>query len=133
MSVEEQNERIRRNQSSSVRDKRRSLNLSNNQNLDALKPSVNYRVVSIFVHSTFIFPVHWQWFAKHQVTYNSVKIFLISEGFFRFNSISTVIAFLQKMFMIYIYIIYIYMIIYLLLFIEVFGYLGCLICFCSSM
>ncbi|XP_053339589.1 pleckstrin homology domain-containing family A member 6 isoform X4 [Clarias gariepinus] len=45
MSVEEQNERIRRNQSSSVRDKRRSLNLSNNQNLDALKPSVNYRVV----------------------------------------------------------------------------------------
>ncbi|MCI4390120.1 hypothetical protein PGIGA_G00118920 [Pangasianodon gigas] len=45
MSVEEQNERIRRNQSSSVRDKRRSLNLSNNQNLDGLKPSVNYRVV----------------------------------------------------------------------------------------
>ncbi|KAF5891458.1 pleckstrin homology domain-containing family A member 6 isoform X8, partial [Clarias magur] len=45
MSVEEQNERIRRNQSSSVRDKRRSLNLSNNQNLDALKTSVNYRVV----------------------------------------------------------------------------------------
>lgn len=47
MSIEEQNERIRRNQSSSVRDKRRSLNLSNNQNLDGLKPSVNYRVVSI--------------------------------------------------------------------------------------
>ncbi|XP_060766787.1 pleckstrin homology domain-containing family A member 6 isoform X2 [Neoarius graeffei] len=45
MSIEEQNERIRRNQSSSVRDKRRSLNLSNNQNLDGLKPSVNYRVV----------------------------------------------------------------------------------------
>ncbi|XP_058229834.1 pleckstrin homology domain-containing family A member 6 isoform X3 [Hemibagrus wyckioides] len=45
MSVEEQNERIRRNQSSSVKDKRRSLNLSNNQNLDGLKPSVNYRVV----------------------------------------------------------------------------------------
>ncbi|KAK3536856.1 hypothetical protein QTP86_027030 [Hemibagrus guttatus] len=43
MSVEEQNERIRRNQSSSVKDKRRSLNLSNN--LDGLKPSVNYRVV----------------------------------------------------------------------------------------
>ncbi|XP_060714069.1 pleckstrin homology domain-containing family A member 6 isoform X3 [Tachysurus vachellii] len=45
MSVEEQNERIRRNQSSSVKDKRRSLNLSNNQNLDGLKPSVHYRVV----------------------------------------------------------------------------------------
>ncbi|MCJ8744352.1 hypothetical protein PDJAM_G00117590 [Pangasius djambal] len=45
MSVEEQNERIRRNQSSSVRDKRRSLNLSNNQSLDGLKPSVSYRVV----------------------------------------------------------------------------------------
>ncbi|XP_053508474.1 pleckstrin homology domain-containing family A member 6 isoform X4 [Ictalurus furcatus] len=45
MSVKEQNERIRRNQSSSVKDKRRSLNLSNNQNLDGLKPSVNYRVV----------------------------------------------------------------------------------------
>ncbi|XP_073732126.1 pleckstrin homology domain-containing family A member 6 isoform X3 [Misgurnus anguillicaudatus] len=38
MSVEEQNERIRRHQSSSVRDKRRSLNLSNNL-------STNYRVV----------------------------------------------------------------------------------------
>ncbi|CAM4732224.1 unnamed protein product [Leuciscus chuanchicus] len=37
MSVEEQNERIRRNQSSSVRDKRRSLNLSSN--------STHYRVV----------------------------------------------------------------------------------------
>ncbi|TST85787.1 Pleckstrin homology domain-containing family A member 6 [Bagarius yarrelli] len=45
MSVEEQNERIRRNQSSSVKDKRRSLNLSTNQNLEALKSSVNYRVV----------------------------------------------------------------------------------------
>ncbi|KAF7693321.1 hypothetical protein HF521_008637 [Silurus meridionalis] len=45
MSLEEQNERIRRNQSSSVRDKRRSLNLSTNQSLDGLKPSVNYRVV----------------------------------------------------------------------------------------
>uniref|UniRef100_A0A8B9LJQ7 Pleckstrin homology domain containing, family A member 6 n=1 Tax=Astyanax mexicanus TaxID=7994 RepID=A0A8B9LJQ7_ASTMX len=41
MSVEEQNERLRRNQSSSVRDKRRSLNLSSSQNLS----SVNYRVV----------------------------------------------------------------------------------------
>ncbi|XP_062843114.1 pleckstrin homology domain-containing family A member 6 isoform X2 [Trichomycterus rosablanca] len=45
MSVEEQNERIRRNQSTSVRDKRRSLNLSNNQNLDGSKSSVNYRVI----------------------------------------------------------------------------------------
>uniref|UniRef100_A0A8C2ESD1 Pleckstrin homology domain containing, family A member 6 n=1 Tax=Cyprinus carpio TaxID=7962 RepID=A0A8C2ESD1_CYPCA len=44
MSVEEQNERIRRNQSSSVRDKRRSLNLSSNQNIDG-KSSTNYRVV----------------------------------------------------------------------------------------
>ncbi|XP_041946874.1 pleckstrin homology domain-containing family A member 6 isoform X3 [Alosa sapidissima] len=42
MSVEEQNERIRRNLSSSVRDKRRSLNLSGSQ-LDGSKPS--YRVV----------------------------------------------------------------------------------------
>lgn len=39
MSVEEQNERIRRNQSSSVRDKRRSLNLSGGQS------PANYRVV----------------------------------------------------------------------------------------
>jgi len=39
MSVEEQNERIRRNQSSSVRDKRRSLNLSAGQS------PANYRVV----------------------------------------------------------------------------------------
>uniref|UniRef100_A0A672SS17 Pleckstrin homology domain containing A6 n=1 Tax=Sinocyclocheilus grahami TaxID=75366 RepID=A0A672SS17_SINGR len=45
MSVEEQNERIRRNQSSSVRDKRRSLNLSSNQNIDGYKSSTNYRVV----------------------------------------------------------------------------------------
>ncbi|XP_058646716.1 pleckstrin homology domain-containing family A member 6 isoform X2 [Onychostoma macrolepis] len=45
MSVEEQNERIRRNQSSSVRDKRRSLNLSSNQNIDGYKTSTNYRVV----------------------------------------------------------------------------------------
>ncbi|XP_040015136.1 pleckstrin homology domain-containing family A member 6 isoform X3 [Xiphias gladius] len=39
MSVEEQNERIRRNQSSSVRDKRRSLNLSGGQS------PANYKVV----------------------------------------------------------------------------------------
>ncbi|XP_063766163.1 pleckstrin homology domain-containing family A member 6 isoform X3 [Eleginops maclovinus] len=39
MSVEEQNERIRRNQSSSVRDKRRSLNLSGGQS------PANYRVI----------------------------------------------------------------------------------------
>ncbi|KAI1890650.1 hypothetical protein AGOR_G00155840 [Albula goreensis] len=45
MSVEEQNERIRRNQSSSMRDKRRSLNLSNSQNIDGFKPTANYRVV----------------------------------------------------------------------------------------
>uniref|UniRef100_A0A4W4GFW7 PH domain-containing protein n=1 Tax=Electrophorus electricus TaxID=8005 RepID=A0A4W4GFW7_ELEEL len=45
MSVEEQNERLRRNQSSSVRDKRRSLNLSSGQHLDGFKPTVNYRVV----------------------------------------------------------------------------------------
>ncbi|KAI4894973.1 hypothetical protein NFI96_028735, partial [Prochilodus magdalenae] len=45
MSVEEQNERLRRHQSSSVRDKRRSLNLSSSQHLDGLKPSVSYRVV----------------------------------------------------------------------------------------
>ncbi|XP_073681495.1 pleckstrin homology domain-containing family A member 6-like isoform X7 [Garra rufa] len=45
MSVEEQNERIRRNQSSSVRDKRRSLNLSSNQNIDGFKSSASYRVV----------------------------------------------------------------------------------------
>ncbi|XP_059393797.1 pleckstrin homology domain-containing family A member 6-like isoform X7 [Carassius carassius] len=44
MSVEEQIERIRRNQSSSVRDKRRSLNLSSNQNIDG-KSSTNYKVV----------------------------------------------------------------------------------------
>ncbi|XP_036388636.1 pleckstrin homology domain-containing family A member 6-like [Megalops cyprinoides] len=43
MSVEEQNERIRRNQSNSVRDKRRSLNLSGAQQSDAFRPS--YRVV----------------------------------------------------------------------------------------
>ncbi|XP_061075709.1 pleckstrin homology domain-containing family A member 6 isoform X1 [Conger conger] len=41
MSVEEQNERIRRNQSSSMRDKRRSLNLGS----DSFKPTTNYRVV----------------------------------------------------------------------------------------
>lgn len=57
MSVEEQNERIRRNQSSSVRDKRRSLNLSNNQNLDGVKPSVNYRVVSIYSSDVLCFIV----------------------------------------------------------------------------
>ncbi|XP_066526524.1 pleckstrin homology domain-containing family A member 6 [Hoplias malabaricus] len=45
MSVEEQNERLRRNQSSSVRDKRRSLNLSSSQHIDGFKSSVNYRVV----------------------------------------------------------------------------------------
>ncbi|XP_016406791.1 pleckstrin homology domain-containing family A member 6-like isoform X9 [Sinocyclocheilus rhinocerous] len=45
MTVEEQNERIRRNQSNSVRDKRRSLNLASNQNIDGLKSSANYRVV----------------------------------------------------------------------------------------
>uniref|UniRef100_A0A671NUZ2 Pleckstrin homology domain-containing family A member 6-like n=1 Tax=Sinocyclocheilus anshuiensis TaxID=1608454 RepID=A0A671NUZ2_9TELE len=45
MTVEEQNERIRRNQSNSVRDKRRSLNLSSNQNIDGFKSSANYRVV----------------------------------------------------------------------------------------
>ncbi|XP_047195222.1 pleckstrin homology domain-containing family A member 6 isoform X3 [Hippoglossus stenolepis] len=39
MSIEEQNERIRRNQSSSVREKRRSLNLSGGQS------SANYKVV----------------------------------------------------------------------------------------
>ncbi|XP_051957180.1 pleckstrin homology domain-containing family A member 6-like isoform X10 [Xyrauchen texanus] len=44
MSVQEQNERIRRNQSSSVRDKRRSLNLSSSQHIDGLKTSTNYRV-----------------------------------------------------------------------------------------
>ncbi|XP_063071455.1 pleckstrin homology domain-containing family A member 6 isoform X2 [Engraulis encrasicolus] len=44
MSVEEQNERLRRNLSNSVRDKRRSLNLSGSQHLDGVsKPS--YRVV----------------------------------------------------------------------------------------
>uniref|UniRef100_A0AAY4DZL0 PH domain-containing protein n=1 Tax=Denticeps clupeoides TaxID=299321 RepID=A0AAY4DZL0_9TELE len=43
MSVQEQNERIRRNQSSSVRDKRRSLNLSSSQQIDGFRPS--YRVV----------------------------------------------------------------------------------------
>ncbi|KAJ8360378.1 hypothetical protein SKAU_G00169030 [Synaphobranchus kaupii] len=42
MSVEEQNERIRRNQSSSMRDKRRSLNLSGS---DSFKSTTNYRVV----------------------------------------------------------------------------------------
>ncbi|TRZ01869.1 hypothetical protein DNTS_026306 [Danionella cerebrum] len=45
MSVEEQNERIRRNQSSSVREKRRSLNLSSSQHIDSFKSSTNYRVV----------------------------------------------------------------------------------------
>lgn len=49
MSVEEQNERIRRNQSSSVRDKRRSLNLSSNQHIDGFKTSTNYRVVSVML------------------------------------------------------------------------------------
>lgn len=44
MSVEEQNERIRRNQSSSVRDKRRSLNLGS----DGFKPTTNYRVVRVW-------------------------------------------------------------------------------------
>lgn len=53
MSVEEQNERIRRNQSNSVRDKRRSLNLSSNQNNDGLKSSANYRVVSVIFLSIF--------------------------------------------------------------------------------
>ncbi|KAJ8265132.1 hypothetical protein COCON_G00142310 [Conger conger] len=43
MSVEEQNARIRRNQSNSVRDKRRSLNASGSQQGDAFRPS--YRVV----------------------------------------------------------------------------------------
>ncbi|KAG5838435.1 hypothetical protein ANANG_G00223680 [Anguilla anguilla] len=43
MSVEEQNARIRRNQSNSVRDKRRSLNTSGSQQGDAFRPS--YRVV----------------------------------------------------------------------------------------
>ncbi|KAG9339721.1 hypothetical protein JZ751_023368 [Albula glossodonta] len=43
MSVEEQNERIRRNQSNSMRDKRRSLILSGSQQGDAFRPS--YRVV----------------------------------------------------------------------------------------
>uniref|UniRef100_A0A3B3S5T8 Pleckstrin homology domain containing A6 n=1 Tax=Paramormyrops kingsleyae TaxID=1676925 RepID=A0A3B3S5T8_9TELE len=45
MSVEEQNERIRRNQSNSVRDKRRSLNLPSSQPIDGFKTSTNYRVV----------------------------------------------------------------------------------------
>ncbi|XP_015198091.2 pleckstrin homology domain-containing family A member 6 isoform X5 [Lepisosteus oculatus] len=45
MSVEEQNERIRRNQSSSMREKRRSLQLSSGQQIDGLKPTVSYRVV----------------------------------------------------------------------------------------
>ncbi|KAJ8378359.1 hypothetical protein AAFF_G00243170 [Aldrovandia affinis] len=45
MSVEEQNERIRRNQSSSMRDKRRSLNLSSSQQIDSFKHTTNYRVV----------------------------------------------------------------------------------------
>lgn len=39
MSIEEQNERIRRNQSSSVRDRRRSVNLSTGQS------PANYKVV----------------------------------------------------------------------------------------
>ncbi|KAJ8370923.1 hypothetical protein SKAU_G00109510 [Synaphobranchus kaupii] len=43
MSVEEQNARLRRNQSSSVRDKRRSGNTSGSQQGDAFRPS--YRVV----------------------------------------------------------------------------------------
>ncbi|TNN28781.1 Pleckstrin y domain-containing family A member 6 [Liparis tanakae] len=46
MSVEEQNERIRRNQSSSARDKRRSLNLSAGQS------PANYRVVGDAVRDT---------------------------------------------------------------------------------
>ncbi|XP_036386282.1 pleckstrin homology domain-containing family A member 6 isoform X2 [Megalops cyprinoides] len=45
MSVEEQNERIRRNQSSSMREKRRSLNLSSTQQIDGFKPTTNYKVV----------------------------------------------------------------------------------------
>lgn len=53
MTVEEQNERIRRNQSSSVRDKRRSLNLSSSQNIDGYKSSTNYRVVSVILHTSF--------------------------------------------------------------------------------
>lgn len=50
MTVEEQNERIRRNQSSSVRDKRRSLNLSGSQHGDGFKPTTNYRVVRILLN-----------------------------------------------------------------------------------
>jgi len=53
MTVEEQNERIRRNQSSSVRDKRRSINLSSSQNIDGYKSSTNYRVVSVILHTEF--------------------------------------------------------------------------------
>ncbi len=53
MTVEEQNERIRRNQSSSVRDKRRSINLSSSQNIDGYKSSTNYRVVSVILHTAF--------------------------------------------------------------------------------
>ncbi|MBN3303389.1 PKHA6 protein, partial [Amia calva] len=45
MTVEEQNERIKRNQSSSMRDKRRSLQLSSGQQIDGFKSTVNYRVV----------------------------------------------------------------------------------------
>ncbi|KAK1152178.1 hypothetical protein AOXY_G31414 [Acipenser oxyrinchus oxyrinchus] len=45
MSVKEQNERIKRHQSSSMREKRNSLQLSNNQQIDGVKPAVNYRVV----------------------------------------------------------------------------------------
>ncbi|XP_041091826.1 pleckstrin homology domain-containing family A member 6-like isoform X3 [Polyodon spathula] len=45
MSVKEQNERIKRHQSSSMREKRNSLQLSNNQQIDGIKPAVNYRVV----------------------------------------------------------------------------------------
>ncbi|XP_058860587.1 pleckstrin homology domain-containing family A member 6-like isoform X1 [Acipenser ruthenus] len=45
MSVKEQNERIKRHHSSSMREKRNSLQLSNNQQIDGVKPAVNYRVV----------------------------------------------------------------------------------------
>ncbi|XP_039605118.1 pleckstrin homology domain-containing family A member 6 isoform X2 [Polypterus senegalus] len=45
MSVEEQIERIKRNQSASMREKRRSLQLTSSQQIDGMKPAVNYRVV----------------------------------------------------------------------------------------
>lgn len=55
MTVEEQNERIRRNQSGSVKDKRRSLHLSSSQNIDGYKSSANYRVVSVILLNIIIF------------------------------------------------------------------------------